>query len=414
MPAFSFVRMALLFSLALATLGASSAIAVPSPTPTSAPIIHPDLDRKFEAAGKPVEHTSVKDQGRVGFCWSYSTTARIEAEYLKKTGITLDLSEEFIGFYHIYDQILALAPTYFTTMERKPGKSGFGTDLLIYFFFHPGEGAPDLTLANALIEKYGIVPESAFSYKITGGFLQRGVEGRVRRFINQILRDPVKNREYRELNKDGSVSSRPVPAKILAELAKIYTLESEFDPAPKPGEVCRSCELMAAIQGFDFGGAHYTPKTFAKNLLGFSAANYEQIKVTPKNQAEAYARLQASLENGDAAEIGLTLFNGYHEAHLGNAVFSPETCGATTPCEVAGGHALLIVNRTIDPATRRTNGIVVKNSWGTKTGRDANGEFSASKGYDIITPDYLTEYYKMKLDPGQTPEWDLLVRKAGR
>jgi aminopeptidase C len=401
------------FSVLALSCGFASAgvAAVPSPVPSSAPIIHPNLDRKFEPARKPVAHTSVKDQGNVGFCWSYSTVARIESDFLKRTGESVDLSEEFIGFYSLYEQILSAAPTYFTTMERQPGKTNIGADLLIYFFFHPGEGAPDLKLANTLVEKYGVVPESAFSYKIKVGFLQRGVEGRVRRFINHILREPTKNAEYRKVDRDGKLTAEPNPEKILIELAKIYTLESEFDLPPAAGAPCRSCELLKAIQGFDYAGNHFTPKSFAKDYLKFTATDYEEIIVTAKNQASALARLQFSIDAGNAAEIGLTLFNGFREAHLGDGVFSPETCGATEQCVSAGGHALLVVNRTIDPRTSKPNGFVVKNSWGTKTGRDANGEKSENAGYDIITPDYLAELFKAKVDSDTDREWYILLKK---
>ncbi len=398
-------------------LGIGSGYAAPSPTPspepTALPILHPDVLRRFEPIGKPVDHTSVKDQGNVGFCWSYSSTGRIESEFLRKTGKALDLSEEYIGFFHIYDQILAFAPTYFTTFEKKPGKSGFGAGLIIYFFFHPGEGAPDLTLANTLIDKYGIVPESAFNYKIHGGFFQKSVEGRVRRFINQVLRDPVRNREFRETNVDGTLSSRPNPGKILTALAKIYTLESEFDAKPAPGALCNSCRLLNAIQGFTFAGTTYTPKSFAKNYLGFKASDYEQITVTEKNQAEVLTRLGAALDAGQPAEIGITLFNGYDVAHKTSGVFAPESCGKTAVCEAAGGHALLVVNRTMDPRTRALNGIVVRNSWGTEFGRDADGDRSATKGYDIVTIDYLNELFsKAKVEANESREWSLLLKKT--
>ena len=41
--------------------------------------------------------TSIKDQNRSGTCWDYSTLSYFEAEILKKTGKTYDLSEAFVA-----------------------------------------------------------------------------------------------------------------------------------------------------------------------------------------------------------------------------------------------------------------------------------------------------------------------------
>ena len=41
------------------------------------------------------EHTAVKSQGQTGTCWSFSTTALLESEMLKKNLAHPDLSEMF-------------------------------------------------------------------------------------------------------------------------------------------------------------------------------------------------------------------------------------------------------------------------------------------------------------------------------
>jgi hypothetical protein len=402
-----------LFLVVRAALPGAAGAALPAPSPSPGPIVHPAQDRRFEAVGKAVEHTPVKDQGNVGFCWSYSTTGRLEAEYLRATGRTVDLSEEYVAFFHIYEQLLQMAPTFFTTMEKKPGKSGALASIFIYLLFHPSEGAPDLRLANRLIGKYGIVPESAFSYKIRGGFLQKTLEGRVRRFINQVLRDPTRNRELRLRDRDGRITSKPDPAKFLEALARVYTLESEFDLPRKPDDPCRSCELLSAIGGFEHEGARVSPKQFARDTLGFHSTDWKQTIVTAKNHASALERIDQELAAGHVAEIGITLFGGYSQAH-DTGVLSPESCGERKACESAGGHALLVVNRVVDPRTGKTSGYVLKNSWGTKKGRDSEGEVSGEAlGYDIITPDYLSELYsRAKVEKNGLRKWYLLVRKA--
>jgi len=339
----------------------------------------------------------------------------IESEHLKRTGQALDLSEEYVGFFHLYEQVIAMAPDYFTTLAiRQAGqpdangnrKGKLGTKLknvlnglMINLFFHPSEGAPDLMLVMNLIDKYGIVPESAFSYKIKGDSAEEGVEARVLSFINDVLRNPQRNAEFREKNADGTLSDRPDAERILQELMKVYTLDSATQVAA----------LQTAIGGFDYQGTRYTPQQFTKSVLQFNSAAYEQVVVGPENQDQVMARIRASVEHGDSAQIGIILFDGFREAVKGNGILAPETCGTYKDCKPVGGHAILVVNRTLD-TNNQLSGIIIKNSW-AEIGLDSSGRTAGPKGYQIITPDYLSELFKFKDREGKSPTWFVILKR---
>lgn len=88
-----------------------------------------------------VPHTSVKDQGRTGTCWSFATVSFIESELLKAGHAETDLSEMFI-VRHVY---LLKAAKYI----RMHGKNNFSEG-----------GEP--TDVMYIFKEEGIVPDSVY------------------------------------------------------------------------------------------------------------------------------------------------------------------------------------------------------------------------------------------------------------
>ena len=90
--------------------------------------------------------TSVKDQNRSGTCWDYSTLSFFEAEILKKSGKTYDLSEAYVANRTYMDRAIQVV--------RLHGDCQFSE----------GGSAYDPLYC---LEHYGIVPQSAEDYPST-------------------------------------------------------------------------------------------------------------------------------------------------------------------------------------------------------------------------------------------------------
>lgn len=90
--------------------------------------------------------TSIKDQNRSGTCWDYSTLSYFEAEILKKTGKTYDLSEAFVANKTYMDRAIQVV--------RLHGDCQFSE----------GGSAYDPLYC---LEHYGIVPQSVENYPTT-------------------------------------------------------------------------------------------------------------------------------------------------------------------------------------------------------------------------------------------------------
>lgn len=89
-----------------------------------------------------VPHTNVCNQYRSGTCWSFSGISLIEAEILRTSGVQYDLSEMFCVNYTYSEKAVKYV--------RLAGNLNFGA------------GAEFTDVFN-VIEKYGMVPEQAYS-----------------------------------------------------------------------------------------------------------------------------------------------------------------------------------------------------------------------------------------------------------
>ena len=90
---------------------------------------------------KDIEATPVISQDKTGTCWSFSTTSFLEAEIIRLTGKKIDLSE----MYNVRNTYLDKAENY----VMRQGKAQFG------------EGGLSHDVVNSA-RKYGVVPESNF------------------------------------------------------------------------------------------------------------------------------------------------------------------------------------------------------------------------------------------------------------
>ena len=93
---------------------------------------------------KDIQTTSVKDQGRSGTCWSYSTNSFLESELIRQGKGNTDLAEMFV-VRNVYKE---KAKNY----VQRQGKANFS------------EGSLAHDLLNA-VANYGAIPELAYEGK---------------------------------------------------------------------------------------------------------------------------------------------------------------------------------------------------------------------------------------------------------
>jgi bleomycin hydrolase len=167
--------------------------------------------------------TPVKNQGMSGTCWCFSTTSLVESQCLKKGIANIDLSEMF-SVRNIY---LEKAKNYLLRQGNAQfGEGGLGHDLI------------------RAIDTYGAIPENIF----------RGMNAK-QKMPNHMGLD-VFLKKYL----DTVLKQRPIASNWLDGYNKI--LDSVIGVPPT---------------NFEVDGKSYTPQSYAKDLLQFSASDYVSI-----------------------------------------------------------------------------------------------------------------------------------------
>lgn len=173
---------------------------------------------------KEVPHTAVPNQYRSGTCWSFSGIGLLEAEILRKSGRTVDLSEMFIV------------------------REAYSEKALKYVRLHgnlnlaAGGGFNDVTF---VMDKYGLVPESAYAGLVIGE--EKHTHGEM---------DDVLKAYTDAVLKNGNKKLTPVWHKGFNALLDTYL--GDF-----PSE-------------FEYEGKKYTPQSFSKEM-GLSGSDYVQL-----------------------------------------------------------------------------------------------------------------------------------------
>jgi len=171
-----------------------------------------------------VPHTAVKSQYKSGTCWSFANLGFLEAELLRTTGATYDLSEMFM-VKHVY---AAKTKKY----VRLHGKLNYG----------PGGGFSDMFY---VVDNFGIVPESAYSGLVIGE--ENHVHGEMDAVLQAYADAVIKN-------KNGKLT--PVWQKGLNGILDAYL-----------GEV---------PENFEINGQTITPKEFL-NQTNFKSSDYVEL-----------------------------------------------------------------------------------------------------------------------------------------
>jgi len=164
--------------------------------------------------------TIVKNQARTGTCWCFSTTSLIESECLRKGAPALDLSEMFT-VRNIY---IEKAQNYI----RRQGATRFD------------EGGLGHDVIHAMAT-YGTMPESAYN----------GLIGQAVSHDHSQMVPALKN------YLDSLLKLSPIPENWLSGFTTI--MNSYLGEPPTT---------------FEYNGHHYTPLSFAKEVIKFNKEDY--------------------------------------------------------------------------------------------------------------------------------------------
>ena len=168
-----------------------------------------------------IEASEIKSQGNTGTCWSFSTSSFIESEIFRKTGEMIDISE----MYNVRYTYPKKAWNYI----MRQGKIQFS------------EGGLAHDVMNS-IEKYGVVPESAFSGLVSNN--SKHDHSKIIPELKKVLDDYIKNDKN---------SSYPNWKKSIDSILDIH--------------------LGKTPTQFIYNGVTYNPKTFLEKTK-LSTENY--------------------------------------------------------------------------------------------------------------------------------------------
>lgn len=332
--------------------------------------LHPSVS---STTAVDIPQTPVKNQYAIGFCWSYAALALIESNYKIRTSQDLDLSEEALGYMRMRYEMSAVAKKYRAAAIPADEVRKWLEDKSLEGWFVRSHEASPVDDAMELIDRYGLVPESAWSLKFKS-----------RADVNALKRAMIEP-YIAFLNSNESISN--------SALDKVMTVDGAFPEAP-PSK-------------FMFERTYYTPQEFARTYLKFQSRDYKLLQA--KSAADSRAIIQAT-KKAMAAGFSVPVSFGVSMKNLKNGFFSAKDFEIreldTNPeiipevLSLNGNHAVIatdFVNRggvegeiapsaleqEVSKSADELQYLKLKNSWGansstTEDGIDVN---SSSDGF---------------------------------
>lgn len=167
------------------------------------------------------EATSVKNQKSSGTCWSYSTNSFLESEMIRNGKKPVDLADLFTA-RNVY-------------IEKGINYVRMHGALTL------GDGGACHDVTN-MLAKYGALPQEAYSGNDYGS---PGSSDRMNKLTEAILKKAI---------------------------------EGKFDPTWKARYIATIDSCMGAVpEKFTYEGKEYTPKTFAKEVVGLNPEDYVEL-----------------------------------------------------------------------------------------------------------------------------------------
>jgi hypothetical protein len=203
-----------------------------------------------------IPQTEVRDQGRLGICWAYGTTALIESELLRINGTVVDISEEALAFEHMAEALRAQFAVMTSSemldfLMRGQLPEGWATRTtpeLASMYMNSKHVQHD---ALALIKLKGAVPESVWSYKVKDPDQKRQLVVAMRSNIRKLI-----NKGY-------------IIQDLTIEQIKDYVLVGEEGNAfpSKPPSY------------FEWNGELISSQDYARKVLKFNADDWEAVAI---------------------------------------------------------------------------------------------------------------------------------------
>jgi hypothetical protein len=203
-----------------------------------------------------IPQTEVRDQGRLGICWAYGTTALIESELLRINGTVVDISEEALAFEHMAEALRAQFAVMTSSemldfLMRGQLPEGWATRTtpeLASMYMSSKHVQHD---ALALIKLKGAVPESVWSYKVKDPDQKRQLVVAMRSNIRKLI-----NKGY-------------IIQDLTIEQIKDYVLVGEEGNAfpSKPPSY------------FEWNGELISSQDYARKVLKFNADDWEAVAI---------------------------------------------------------------------------------------------------------------------------------------
>lgn len=307
-------------------------------------------------------NTSIKSQGVIGYCWSYAAVAMIESDFKKRTGRDVDLSEEALGFFHFAEQLKAAMDDNlkFNKTDFTLTQGGFinGTRKEL--------GSKD---AFALVERWGLIPESQWSVKFED------------RIDTAIALDSIKE-NFLELQ--AKIQGKQTSVQ-LNQIFEILT-DGAFPSLPP-------------VDGFDNGSGQMNAVQYARNVIGFRPGAFEDVWIDARNAKTelegTLQRVKKTLADGNVVGISISMpSNSDWRQRIQGSRF----LGFGREFALDGAHAMVItdfknaggaygpvpnaseeVAKSIDSSLQ----FRLKNSWGSTTGINEFGQVIQTGFYDL-------------------------------
>jgi hypothetical protein len=329
-----------------------------------------------------IEQSAVKNQYRIGFCWAYAAIGLIESKYKVDTGKTIDLSEEALGFYRIAEELVRINEDYISgRISRGDALDKITTPGgLEGWYVRANLPSRD---AMELIDEYGVVPESEWTFKFTDSQTVTSLKTALRTRFTEVLA------EHKSVSLD--------------QISQLMIGEDLFPSVPP--------------KVLSLDGRTVTSTDLAKNVMKFKSSDYVLVSAkSPETAKIVLAAMKRSLARGVSVPMGFVfdaglLDNGVLKlnAESERRLSANPNIGRQLFSSNAGGHAVLVtdfVNRGGSEGALTPEELLVeinkdfdqlsylkfKNSWGLTARVNESGipVSAGSKGYYYMEKGYIS------------------------